>query len=299
MYLLCSFFTACLWVCRYDGKSGMSGGIKGMHMLPFVVNFEAVAGRVEELAAQVAQRYGPSPQQAKQSSHLRPSPFESSHAEEQDSSAAPAGSNAADKAAEAPLDPGALRIGEPPGDSANAGAASGASPITAIDGPPQQQQQQSQPSAAVRGMADSLYEQVLTAIVAALEHHAGSDAKHGPRLRLENFAFLQLCLQALSSGANHTARSPVLQRHCTAAAAQRAAALRGYTDQQLEQLKLGSVVQVAQQVQRGEQVEAGEVRQAVAAAAPGLEKRLVAVRQRLQKHFAATSSSLIDVAWGR
>ena len=52
-----------------------------------------------------------------------------------------------------------------------------------------------------RELADSLHDRILKAMLAAVEAAADSDAKHGQRLRLENYYFLLHSLQAGRSAA--------------------------------------------------------------------------------------------------
>lgn len=61
-----------------------------------------------------------------------------------------------------------------------------------------------------------------------MEAAGATDAKHGVRLRLENYAFWQLVLQSLP-----LARAPVLQAFAAHVAALRDGAMAGYIEQQV------------------------------------------------------------------
>jgi hypothetical protein len=185
-----------------------------------------------------------------------------------------------------------------------AGAPSAAAPSTlpCLYSQQQQQQQQQQmaapqpfaPAAAARAAADALFAAVLGATVAAIEQHAGAEPKHAARLRLENFAFLALALEGVVSSSSRGAQ--VLQRYCAEAAAQRDAALGSYVEQSLLELKVGRALQLGEAQPAGAPAEA---RQAAAAAAAGLDKRLLVARQRLQRHLAGSSPYLMAVVWER
>lgn len=152
------------------------------------------------------------------------------------------------------------------------------------------------PGAALRLLADSLYERILHAAIAAVEAHAAADAKHGPRLKLENYSFLRLSLQGLPLG-----QTDVLNKYCSVAASSRNTALSNYVDQMLDNIKFDKVMRLGAPLsdQQSKPFSTNEVQQILVTAAAGLDKKLAIVKQRLQKHFGSSSPYLMDVVWER
>jgi len=170
-------------------------------------------------------------------------------------------------------------------------------------------------STEIRSLADAFYKQVVQAIVNAVEAHAAVDAKHGPRVQMENYAFLRLSLQGLP-----LSNSPVLHTFCSEAASRRNAAVVAYVDQLAASAKLVPVLQLSAQLGMtggntchdgtaggtagdgdfaAQKMSASEAKQVVSAASVGLEKRLARARQRVVKHFGGSSPYLITVVWER
>jgi len=291
---------------HYDGKSGI-GSYSSVHVLPFIVNLEAVASRIEGIVTDWTQRdlssnnsrsRSPSPTKVpiataqnnngdedsnaqlasvkNPAPTLKPSPFE---VLDQSSTGVAADSNQVSS-----------------GGSQQVSLSRGVSSMVAMT-----------PAAAVRVLADSLYNQVLDAMLTSVEFHAAHDAKHAPRIRLENYSFLRLSLQGLP-----LSQAPVLQKKCSEAATLRNTALAACVEQQLEILKLDKLVHLAGQfaefgasgispAEAGNRLQwtSADARQAVSAAATGLDKRLSSARQKLHKHLSASSPYLIDVVWER
>lgn len=91
-----------------------------------------------------------------------------------------------------------------------------------------------------REVADAAYARLVAAMCAQLERTAAADAKHGERLRLENYAFLADALRPLA------ARVPVLGRFAAQAGQARDIALAAYVRQQLEYGKFWRLLQLSQ-----------------------------------------------------
>ena len=267
---------------QYDGTSAMSGhSARNIHVLPFIVNFEAVATRIEasvsywddrDLVANSNAREAVNihPPTTTTEDGLRPSPFESSS-------------------------------------------------TTSATTPPTQTTQTTlpSPSVATRSMADAFYTQIIDAALVSIETHASQDSKHGPRVRLENYAFLRLSLQSLpaspSGSGSGAAAASVLTQRCAEAAQLRNTALSVCVDQQLESvLKLDRLVglglQLATLASQGVgpaevaghvQWSSADARQAVSTAAAGLDKRLGEARKSLHKNLDGSSPYLVDVIWDR
>ena len=284
-----------------DGKStiGSSSG-RSVHVLPFVVNFEAVAGGAEHMVTELIQREREtgagagaagaamdtsSPLSTSSLTHatpgtvglMRPSPFETN------SSNVDATTVNNMNMKKPPLSPSSF-----------------SSPGTSV-----MLSMLPSPSSAVRAMADALYYPVLEAIHRAVESSAAHDSKHGPRVRLENYSFLRLSLQGLP-----LTQAPVLQQESNNAAVLLSDALTAYVEQQLEILKLDRLVYLADQLEELAgagmgpaeaaarlQLTAADTRQAISMAAVGLDKRLLTARQKLHKHLGPSSPYLVEIVW--
>ncbi|KAL4419022.1 hypothetical protein ABPG77_010009, partial [Micractinium sp. CCAP 211/92] len=326
---------------RYDGRSSSvsvgGGGVKAQHVLPFILKFPAVAGRIEELlerwppqqAQQAQQAQHPTPDTQAQATAEEtspppaaarggapggrqlppvPSPFESSMG----ARTAPAWQrgmreSTASELSSLPLSSEADDISfieEETDDAASSQrqrsttSAEVAAPTAAAQQPPAAQHPAAAPAQqaggvsepgpgdVLRELVDSGYQSWLTAMGAAVEALGASDAKHGARLRLENHAFLQLALQALPLD-----RSPALRSFAARAAAQLDSALGAYVEQQVEHLKLARVLEFGRRLDElvesagpadvplQPQFQPAEVRQLLAAAGSGLDKRLVQEHQ--------------------
>ncbi len=292
---------------HYDGKSSM-GGYSSVHVLPFIVNLEAVASRIEgivtdwiqrDAASSTSRSRSPSPtkepsQKTKSellgvvkspsASHgaLKPSPFEALETSSTTSSSFTAATSSG--------------IVTSPSSEKQTLLSRGGSSMVALT-----------PAAAVRALADSLYNQVLEAMLVSVEVHAAHDAKHAPRIKLENYSFLRLSLQGLP-----LAQAPILQKKCSEAANLRNTALAACVEQQLEILKLDKLVHLSGQlaemgasgISPADAVNrlhwtSADARQAISAAASGLDKRFATARQKLHKHLGSSSPYLIDVVWER
>lgn len=262
-----------LAIQKFDGKSAL-GGPSSVHVLPFVVNLEAVASRVDNIVMEWAQREGAAAATAPVQTQTAPSDQ----------------SNAGTTRRLSPFesDAGSGDLGlKLPAVPAGVAPASFAKAVTS--------------------MAEAFFRRVLDAMVEAIEAHAGGDPKHGPRVRLENYAFMRLTLQGFSASS-----SPVLHKYCSEAASRRNTAVAAYVENLVEEAKLTPALHLASQLmqQVGAGVPAaeapsrldmspGEARQVASAAGTGLEKRLVGVRQRISKQMASSSPYLVDVVWER
>lgn len=185
------------------------------------------------------------------------------------------------------------------------GVAAAALPASA-----QQQQQQGAeqgpPGNVLRELVDGAYQSWLGAMCGAIEALGAADAKHASRLRLENYAFLHLALQSLP-----LARSPALAGFASQAGGLVDRSLSAYVEQQVENVKLTRLLEFSrrldeaiasvgsEEVHLQQQFQPGEVRQLLAAAGGGLDKRLLQEHQRILKHLAATSPHLVDPVWSK
>ncbi|KAL4533847.1 hypothetical protein Ndes2437B_g03168 [Nannochloris sp. 'desiccata'] len=294
---------------HYDGKSGM-GGYSSVHVLPFVINLEAVASRIEKIVTDWIQRDLSSSNSRSRSPSPHKEPTLSQKNKGNKDSNAQLASVENPVAAPAALKPSPFEAMDQNSTS-----------VAGIAAPSNQSSSSSQhislsrggsmvaitPAAAVRALADSLYNQVLDAMLASVESHAAHDVKHAPRIKLENYSFLRLSLQGLP-----LSQAPVLQKKCSEAATLRNTALAACVEQQLEILKLDKLVHLAGQLaefgasgispsEAGARLQwtSADARQAVSAAASGLDKRFSTARQKLHKHLGASSPYLIDVVWER
>jgi hypothetical protein len=311
-------------VQKFDGsKSSMSApgsAMRGLHVMPFVVNFEALASKIESAVGDWAQRDAPAatsrPEQASKAA----------------AGQATQTSNVTQVAERTPsplllpVSPFQSEITPPSGEQSKRQPPSNPSINQGTNMPINKHSREIAatrwPGVYLRQLAEDFYDRLLKTMLGCIEAHAHADVKHSSRLRLENYAFLRLSLQKLP-----VSKSPVLQRVCSEAAAQRNAAMAAYVDQQLEYLKLDTVMALADHLTRLEEgltpnaessatavesksgrgsgaginvassLEAGEMRSIIVNAEIGLEKRLLAARQRMHKHFGASSPWLIDVVW--
>jgi hypothetical protein len=303
---------------NYDGKSSM-GGYSSVHVLPFIINLEAVASRIEGIVTEWTQRDASSSNRSRSPSPTKePSTINAITAAARgkggskvENSAAAAGAPALKpspfEALDCSLSNQSSTDGGDNGGSTSGGNGSslekqgsflqrgGSSMLTIA------------PAAAVRVLADTLYHRVLDTMLVSVESHAAHDAKHAPRIKLENYSFLRLSLQGVP-----LAQAPVLQKRCSEAGTLRNAALAECVEQQTEILKLDKLVNLAGQLAElcassmspaevGNRIQwtSADARQAVAAAASGLDKRFATARQKLHKHLGNSSPYLIDVVWER
>lgn len=168
------------------------------------------------------------------------------------------------------------------------------------------------PEAVLRELADGLYGSLLGAVLEAVEEQAAADAKHAPRVRLENSSFLMVVLGGLRSaalgGSTSDPAPAVLQRYLETATVLKQSSMALYVDQQAEYAGLAramdlskSLVRAAGSAQgRGQAAAlppAAEARQILSGATTGLEKRLAATRERVQKHLSHSSPYLVNEAW--
>lgn len=133
-------------------------------------------------------------------------------------------------------------------------------PIAGITGAGTSQIGRALPFDAVRARVDDAYQRILGVVMLAVEHTAAGDAKHGDRLKLENYAFLRACLEEFLE------RTPVLKTFHTEASVREQAALSIYVDQQIEYLRLTRVLELASRLD--EALASGADAQEVAAALP-------------------------------
>ncbi|PRW58682.1 exocyst complex component SEC3A [Chlorella sorokiniana] len=360
---------------RYDARSSMpsmSGtNVKYQHVLPFIANFPAVAGRIEELlerwppeAQQAQQQQAQQAQQQQQQQQqstppaagaarpaapgassgrpplppsaagrppLVPSPFQSSPSSRQTPGWRGLAESSASEVSSLPLsseteevseisymeteDEASSRRTTDASADAESGAAAGAARAAAAGTPPAAQQAAGAgrqgpaapgPGDVLRELVDGGYEAWVRAIMAAVETAGATDAKHGTRLRLENYAFLQLGLQALPLDS-----TPVLAAFAGQAAAAKDRAMAGYIEQQVDYFKFTRVLEFSRkldetmaaggsaEVHLQLQFQPAEVRQLLSSTTTGLDKKLVQVYQRVQKHLGASSAYLVDQVWDK
>ena len=319
---------------KFDGKSSMSGAIRNVHVIPFVVNMEAFLSKMDYMVSEwkrkdgfssprmmisestqgsrdaegsaagdaqrpsnIGQVLAPRGNDNKSGSELQPSPFASRFHDSLQGTDASA----------------SLSMTESPNQHVFE-ESRGHEPIAPF----------TSPGASLKAIAEACYEQLLSSTIDSIENHAAVDSKHSPRLRIENYAFLRLSLQKLPSG-----DSPVLQKYKRKVAEKRNAAVSEYVKQQIKNMKLESLFAMKNALLPGRDTEPTakkahddgessasnlayqhssqhvecptasmeELVDALAAVSQGLEKRILSVRQRILKHFASSSPYLIEVVW--
>jgi len=142
------------------------------------------------------------------------------------------------------------------------------------------------PGTTVRTMADELYQRVLPRIFSVVDGVAKEYEKHQERIKLENYAFLRISLQALP-----VKSSPTLKQYCTAAAEGRNSAIKSYIQAILKQSGMEHVCLVTD----GRNVDAdGKLLVNPAE----FEAALIGAQRRITKDLG-DGSYLVHVVWER
>ncbi|KAI8107664.1 hypothetical protein M9435_002692 [Picochlorum sp. BPE23] len=153
----------------------------------------------------------------------------------------------------------------------------------------------STPSQRIRHMADELYAKVLPSIFSAIESKTSDHDKHKERIRLENYAFLRISLQALP-----IKQSKVLKQYCTRAAEGRNASLKAYIHSILAENDLEALCDIPDS-QKGKSIPSIDVAvfQPLIDDPDTFQSKLNAVRNRIKKDLGESASYLVNVVWER
>ena len=142
------------------------------------------------------------------------------------------------------------------------------------------------PGTTVRTMADALYQRVLPCIFSVIDGVATEYEKHQERIKLENYAFLRISLQALPIKS-----SPTLKQYCTAAAEGRNSAIKSYIQTILKQSGMENICLVTD----GRHDDADAT---LLGNPADFEAALIGVKRRITKDLG-DGSYLVHVVWER
>ncbi|MEW5312110.1 MAG: hypothetical protein WDW38_003762 [Sanguina aurantia] len=175
------------------------------------------------------------------------------------------------------------------------GCARQPAPALAADSPAQRR------LVAVRAEVDLVYRMLAAKMFLTLEAVAGCDAKHGDRLRLENYGYFSESVRPL------VRQSPALAPFLAQAEARKVDAFHGYVEAQLEYGKLWPVMKLLDQLERVLQVatpaevtyqpgcSTSEVKGLLSSTLYQAEKKIAAMFVRVRKHCG--SSTLAYRVW--
>ena len=242
-------------------KAASTRSGSSIHIFPFVANFESLANAMEAIAAEWVAKDGSLPvssdsQESRNPSSILPlSPFQS-----------PQGSVEFDMV--------------PQMSAASSGSFS--LPTTT-------------PSQRIRHMADELYAKVLPSMFKAIESKTSEHEKHKERIRLENYAFLRISLQALP-----VKQSRILKQYCTRAAEGRNTSLKAYIHSILTENDLEALCDIPDS-QKGKAIPSMDVAvfQTLIDDRETFQSKLNAVQNRIKKDLGESASYLVNVVWER
>lgn len=287
---------------KFDGKSSMIGKIRNVHVIPCVVNLEALVSKIESMVMDCRHRDNTISVSSRYCSNLEDIPETRKYLETDLELA-----SSKNKTLHFPS-PFASTISDL---SQTAGSRSPQSPISCST------QEKIKSGDVVRNIADEFYDKALSACIQSIEAVAALDPKHSPRLRLENYSFLRACFQQLP-----TSHSKSLQHFRKKISHGRNDSMAEYLQQQIQSLKLDGIFALKDYIIASTHQTKGhdensenytsedapqridpppisveDAHDAVVAACQGLDKHIMTVHQRLQKHFSTSSPYLFDVVW--
>jgi len=151
------------------------------------------------------------------------------------------------------------------------------------------------PSQQIRHMADELYAKVLPSMFKAIESKASEHEKHKERIRLENYAFLRISLQALP-----VKQSRILKQYCTRAAEGRNTSLKAYIHSIMTENDLEALCDIPDS-QKGKAIPSMDVAvfQTLIDDRETFQSKLNAVQNRIKKDLGDSASYLVNVVWER